>query len=61
MAANKWMIDPNDAVMLAGRNLPKVKVLLVGGLNVYDMLKHRTLILTREALDQIVGRLGETA
>jgi large subunit ribosomal protein L4 len=53
--------SPNDAVMLAGRNLPKVKVLLVGGLNVYDMLKHHTLILTREALDQIVGRLGETA
>jgi ribosomal protein L4 len=38
-----------------------VKVLLVGGLNVYDMLKHHTLILTREALDQVVGRLGETA
>lgn len=52
--------SPNEPVMLAGRNLPKVKVLLVGGLNVYDVLKHHTLVLTREALDQIVGRLGET-
>jgi large subunit ribosomal protein L4 len=53
--------SPNDGVMRAARNLPRVKVLLAGGLNVYDVLKHQTLVLTREALEQLVGRLGEAA
>ncbi len=51
----------NEPVMLGARNLPKVKVLLVGGLNVYDVLNHHTLVLTREALEQLVARLGEAA
>ena len=52
----------NDAVMRAARNLPKVKVLLVGGLNVYDVLKHATLVMTRDALEQVAARLtGEAA
>jgi large subunit ribosomal protein L4 len=51
----------NDPVMRAARNLPEVKVLLTGGLNVYDVLKHKTLVLTREALDQLIERLGEGA
>ena len=52
---------PNDGVMRGARNLPKVKVLLVGGLNVYDVLKHATLIITRDALEQLAARLGEAA
>jgi large subunit ribosomal protein L4 len=52
---------PNDAVMRAARNLPHVKVLLVGGVNVYDVLKHATLIMTRDALEQLAARLGEAA
>jgi large subunit ribosomal protein L4 len=51
----------NEPVMRAARNLPKVKVLLVGGINVYDVLKHATLVITRDALDQLVTRLGEAA
>jgi large subunit ribosomal protein L4 len=52
----------NDAVVRAARNLPKVKVLLVGGLNVYDVLKHATLVMTRDALEQLAARLtGEAA
>ena len=47
----------NDAVMRAARNLPTVKVLLVGGLNVYDVLKHATLVMTRDALEQLAARL----
>jgi large subunit ribosomal protein L4 len=47
--------------MRAARNLPRVKVLLVGGLNVYDVLKHATLVLTREALEQLAARLGGAA
>lgn len=38
-------------------NLPKVKVLAVEGLNVYDILNHQNLILAREALVKIEERL----
>ena len=52
----------NENVMRATRNLPTVKVLLVGGLNVYDVLKHATLVMTRDALEQLAARLaGEAA
>jgi large subunit ribosomal protein L4 len=51
---------PDDGVQRAGRNLPRVKVILAGGLNVYDVLGHATLIMTREAMEQVAGRLGGT-
>jgi ribosomal protein L4 len=35
-----------------------VKALLAEGLNVYDVLKHATLVLTRDALEQLAARLG---
>ncbi|RKX59063.1 MAG: 50S ribosomal protein L4 [Thermodesulfobacteriota bacterium] len=38
-------------------NLPKVKVLAVEGLNVYDILNHQNLILAKEALVKIEERL----
>jgi len=50
---------PDDAIQRAARNLPRVKVLLAGGLNVYDVLGHAVLLMTREALDQVVARLGD--
>jgi large subunit ribosomal protein L4 len=49
----------DDAVQRAGRNLPHVKVILAAGLNVYDVLGHATLIMTREALEQVAARLGD--
>lgn len=49
----------DDAVQRAGRNLPRVKVILASGLNVYDVLGHATLILTREAMEQVAARLGD--
>jgi large subunit ribosomal protein L4 len=49
----------DDAVQRAGRNLPHVKVILAGGLNVYDVLGHATLIMTREAMEQVAARLGD--
>ncbi len=42
----------------AARNMPAVKALEVGGLNVFDVLNHEHLIVTREALDAIGKRLG---
>ena len=50
---------PDEALMRAASNLPNVKVQLVGGFNVYDVLKHATLVMTREALEQLVARLGD--
>ncbi|MFN4197237.1 MAG: 50S ribosomal protein L4 [Caldimicrobium sp.] len=38
-------------------NLPKVKVLAVEGLNVYDILNHKHLIIEKEALSKIEERL----
>jgi large subunit ribosomal protein L4 len=46
------------ALERAGRNLPRVRVLLVGGLTVYDVLGHAHLLLTRAALEQLVARLA---
>jgi large subunit ribosomal protein L4 len=52
---------PDEMVARAARNLPRVKVLQVAGLNVYDVLGHSHLLLTRAALEQLVARLGEDA
>ena len=49
----------DDALQRAGRNLPHVKVILAGGLNVYDVLGHATLIMTREAMEQVAARLSD--
>src|SRR5262245_1128949 len=48
----------DETVERAARNLPNVKVLLVGGLNVYDVLGHGHLLLTREALELVAARLA---
>src|SRR5918999_2298437 len=42
----------------SARNLPKVKVLRVAGLNVYDLLRYEHLILTEEALKLLEERLA---
>ncbi len=43
---------------LSSRNVPGVKVLRSAGLNVYDILKYRELILLAPALQDIEGRLS---
>ena len=45
----------------AARNLPRIDVILAAGLNVYDVLRHERLVLTRDALDAVQARLGDTA
>ena len=42
---------------LAARNIPNVDVLPNAGLNVYDVLRRRTLVLTKDAVDGIRARL----
>ncbi len=43
---------------LAARNIPFVDVLPNAGLNVYDVLRRDTLVLTRSAIEAINARLG---
>ena len=47
-------VEPN--FRLAARNIPGIDVLPNAGLNVYDILRRRTLVLTREALEAISTR-----
>lgn len=44
---------------LAARNIPNVDVLPDAGLNVYDVLRRHTLILTKDAVDAINARYAE--
>lgn len=41
----------------ASRNLPRVKTLRAEGANVYDILRYRHLVLTREAITALQGRI----
>lgn len=49
---------PDDKVERSARNLPKVKVLRVAGLNVYDLMRYEHLILTEAALKALEERLA---
>jgi large subunit ribosomal protein L4 len=50
--------ERDQNVELSARNLPRVRVLPVIGLNVDDVLGHETLLVARPALDGIDARLG---
>jgi len=45
----------NDTVWLAARNLQDLSVRPVGELNAYDVLKHKDLLLTKEALQALLA------
>jgi large subunit ribosomal protein L4 len=47
----------DEHLELSSRNVPDVKVLRSDGLNVYDILKYRTLVLLEPAVKNIEGRL----
>jgi len=49
--------ERNLILEASARNLPKVKVLAVEGLNVYDVLNHEKLIIEQRALSKIEERL----
>ena len=50
--------EPEERIERSARNLPKVKVIRVEGLNVYDLLHYEHLILTEEALKRLEERLA---
>ena len=51
--------EVDGAFKLAARNIPNVDVLPNAGLNVYDILRRQTLVLTREAVEAIQARFAE--
>ncbi len=50
--------EKNTNLQLAVRNLPQVDVLLVDGINVFDLLVHERIVCTPEALKKIEARLN---
>ncbi len=58
-AQNALIVVPgrDEVVEKSARNLPRVKVLPVEGLNVYDVLKYDKLVLLKGALAQLQERL----
>jgi large subunit ribosomal protein L4 len=47
----------NENLELSARNVPRVKVLRVEGLNVYDILKYKNVVLLESSIKSIEGRL----
>jgi large subunit ribosomal protein L4 len=58
--ANALIVDGaeiDDNFRMAARNIPNIDVLPIQGINVYDILRRNTLVLTRAALDALEARL----
>ena len=49
----------NKNLELSARNVPQTKVLRVEGLNVYDILKYKNVVLLESSIKSIEGRLLE--
>ncbi len=57
--ANALIIDGAEveaSFRLAARNIPNIDVLPVQGINVYDILRRHTLVLTKAALEALEAR-----
>lgn len=50
--------EKNENLVLSSRNVPDIKVLQSEGLNVYDILKYKTLILLEPVIKNIERRLA---
>jgi large subunit ribosomal protein L4 len=48
--------EPNENFAHAARNIPQIDVLPVQGINVYDILRRETLVLTRAAVEALEAR-----
>ena len=48
----------NDGFKMAAGNLPGVNVMPAMGANVYDILKHDTLVLTKDAVEKLEARFN---
>lgn len=50
--------DDNANIVLSARNIPNVKVVRTEGLNVFDLLKYNSLLMTEDAVSQLEGALS---
>ena len=50
--------DANANVELSARNIPYVKVLKSDGVNVYDVMKYRNMLITADAVSKLEGVLA---
>ena len=48
----------NDGFSKAARNIPGVNVMPAMGANVYDILKHDTMVLTKDAVEKLEARFN---
>ncbi len=48
----------DEVIEKSARNIPNVKVLRSEGLNVYDLLNYRTILLTQDTIEKIEERFG---
>ena len=49
--------DNDETIERSSRNIPKIKVLPVSGLNVYDILLHEKLIVVQNSIEKLEERL----
>jgi large subunit ribosomal protein L4 len=49
----------NRELELAGRNIPKLKVLRTEGLNVYDIIRNEWIVMTKRAVQAVEARLAQ--
>lgn len=50
--------EKNENLELSGRNVPKTRVLRTEGLNVYDIVRHEWIVMTKKAVAAITARLS---
>ena len=53
--------EKNENLELSGRNVPKIRVLRTEGLNVYDIVRHEWIFVTKRAAAAITARLSTEA
>lgn len=60
-AGNSLIVDgkANENLRISARNLPKNQFLPPEGVNLYDILRHQRLILTKDAVAQLETRLSD--
>ena len=53
--------EPNPTIEASARNLPGVSVIRSEGLNVYDLLRHKNVLMTKAAIEKLQARLDVSA
>jgi len=61
LALDKVLVidQPNEILERTGRNIPRVRVLRSEGINVYDIVRHDWLLMTKSAAEAVQSRLAQ--